>query len=379
MNHTKSFFMHRRMLRIASILMMLFMLVPLASGLANAAEPTLSQSSFIVSADAGTVTVTVKNATGSISVSTDSPGWLRGIVDGNRITVRFQKNDYVTPRNGKLTVQVGKKTLYISVRQVRKLLVKDKDSGAKITSGSFDGYPATKNIYLDATGAGTITATKNKDWINVSVSYGTVRISVKPNFSAGSRSGIVTIADGYNKMQFTVNQSKYSPSLHGGSFMFSVKPVSNDFKAAYQNMKSKKTPKDVTEADTRALIDQTLAYLGCKNTAKFPSWDFQYAGVLIDKYQQLGVANLYGGYDDKYNVVIVNLSNANTGELIAKTIIHELRHYWQYYEYGRYNGSYSEYVIKYGCVNYTSPSDTTQILEVDAHTFADKVVELLNK
>ena len=377
MNHTKNLSMHRGLLRTVAILMMLFMLVPLTSGLANAAEPTLSEGYMTVSAAAGTRTVTVKNATGTITASSDAPGWLSCTVSGNKVTVRFQQNQYAAKRSGTITVKVGTRKLFIFVYQVRNLVVKEKVSGNKLTQYSYDGYPASKVITLEAVGAGTITASKNRDWISVSVSSGKVNISVKPNYTSGPRDGRVTISDGYNKFEFAVFQKKFTPALHGTGFLFSVKAVPNSFKNAYKAVKAWKSPSDFNEAQFRNLIDETLAYLGYPDQASAPEWAIGNENALAAEYGD-SVRGLYSGYDSAHNLVIVNFDNANTGALIAKAVIHELRHYWQK-RYGKYNSSYTEYIIMYGNVYYTNADDTTQIAEVDAYTFTDKVIALLNK
>lgn len=376
MNHTKNLSMHRGLLRTVAILMMLFMLVPLTSGLANAAEPTLSEGYMTVSAAAGTRTVTVKNATGTISATSDAPGWLSCTVSGNKVTVRFQQNQYAAKRSGTITVKVGTRKLFITVYQVRNLVVKEKVSGNKLTQYTYDGYPASKVLTLEAVGAGTITASKNRDWISVSVSSGKVNISVKPNYTSGPRDGRVTISDGYNKIEFAVFQKKFTPALHGTGFLFSVKAVPNSFKNAYKAVKAWKSPDDFNEAQFRNLVNETLAYLGEGTDA--PGWDLDRGDGLFQKYGNSSVYNLYSGYDFEHNLVIINVDNANNGALIAQAVIHELRHYWQK-RYGKYSSSYTEYIIMYGRVYYTNPGDTTQILEVDAYTFTDKVIALLNK
>lgn len=376
--------MHRKLLRTIAILLMLFLLVPLTSGLANAADPpSLSQAYFTVNASAGTQKVTVKNPSGSISVSTDSPGWLSGSASGNTITVRYQANNNAMARSGTLTVSVGTKKLFIFVKQVRKLSVKNRNTGSATSQITLIGYPANDVVYYDVVGAGTISAKKDKDWMRVEVSSSAVKVYALNNFSGAERRGTVTISDGYNQFKLTVIQKMYKPSIYYDfGFMFSLQPVTSSMKTAYRELSNQWIQMNAFNEKLRVKAEnleaETMKYLGYTDTYNFPKIVFANTQEMKSKYEISNAENVYGQYRSKENIILININtNKNIAEL-TDTILHETRHYWQN-RYGSYNSSREKYLIRYGLVYYDNSGDAGQIAEVDARTFAKKVIEMLIK
>ena len=364
--------MHRKLLRTIAVLLMLFMLVPLTSGLANAADPYLSEGYVKVGPKAGTKTISVKNATGSVKASSNRD-WLTCSVQGSKVTLRYTENKTTVTRSGTVTITVGTKKLFVSFYQTHTVRVKKEGTTAYITEATFSGYPATDNLYLVADGEGTISATKDKDWINVSVAYGKIRITTKDNFAGYQRQGTVTIKDGYSEMKFTVIQKRFDPSLKPGDFIFSLNSVSDSYKKAYKAVKSHSKASDVKTEEVEALRRETLKYLGLSDKAipiKYIS-----AGVIAHDYGP-DFMQLNSGFEKTREFIFVNSNLVTTGEDYAYAIIHELRHYWQKH-YGAYNSTYAKYVIKYGWERYTNPEDHSQICEVDAYSFADRVITKL--
>lgn len=372
MNQT--FSLHRKTLRAIAVLLMLFMLVPLASGLANAADPYLSEGYVKVGPKAGTKTISVKNATGSVKASSNKE-WLTCSVKGSTVTLQYKHNTTLVSRDATVTISVGTKKLYLFLHQTHMVQVKKEGATSYITQASFSGYSANENLYLVADGEGTISVTKDKDWINVSVAYGKIRITTANNYTGAERKGTVTIKDGYSELKFWVIQKKFVPTLRKGEFMFTMKPVSDSFKKAYNAVKDHDVSRGVTKTEVEALKRATLEYLG----VPYNAFEIYLMGPLeIEKTFGKDALQLNSAYEKKQNFVFVNWDRVKTGEAYAYAIIHETRHYWQG-NYGAYNSTYTKYVIKYGWDHYKDPTDDTQICEVDAYEFADRVVELLKK
>ncbi len=366
--------------------------------------PSLSKTSVVMKGTISSVTITVRDANSFTSSVTAS--WLSKTVSGNKITLTTSINFGTANRYGYLNVTADGRTLKCLITQRPKIRTYTSRYGSEIDSKTVEGYSNSSTIYVSA--VGTISSKSTSSWIRTSVSGALVTISVDPNYTGGQRCGVIQISDGVDTKNFLVYQKMYIPSLYNHGYLFGTPQPSNALAQAYRAFYNGFVDSDIERY--APLNGVSLYHVLDKTGTKYidtpvstPVTQFFYNlmvavcneyGVSIPKeyvigdintLHQLGFANvesLYGGYDFQHDCMIINISliasDGYNAKTIAEAIFHELRHKWQYTK-ARYNNGRAEYLVHYGALHYTTASDTAQVTEVDARTYAAKMIEELNK
>ncbi len=376
----KKVWWRQRIARVLAVVLMFSMLLGVTSSPAlAAAKPSLTRTSAYAKGSGDSIVVTVCNAS-SFSVSVNQ-SWLSYSRSGNRITVKVAANNTSGNRYGCLTVKVGSTELKCTIIQRARIVASLTYGGSGVSSVSFVGgkdsgvnqVPARK---LFITASASITSTTSYSWIHVSVYGNAVTVSVDDNYSGYERRGSIGISDGVDQISLTVIQSTYG-SLYGGYTPPELGNISNDLVSAFRPFKS-----------PNAFIYNPVQYCIDLITATCNHYGVAMPGYAIGTQEELvqwlnlsaaeanAVAGLYAGYDKYNDLMIVNLSNAGTPELIAKAIFHELRHKWQN-KCCKYNKGRREYLMRYGMDHYTNAGDMNQNVERDARDYADKLYNTL--
>lgn len=381
---------------------------PVAVGDPTTVVPSLSVTSVVMKGTVSSVTITVRDAT-SFSSSV-SASWLSRTVKGDRITVTTKVNEGSGNRYGYLNVTADGRSLQCLIIQRPMIRTYTSSGGTEVHSHRFEGTNDSKTFYVRA--VGTVTAKPNNtySWLHVSVSGNQVTIKVDINYTGAQRSAVVEISDGVDVKNFGVYQKMFLPDIHGYGYLFGTPTPTSALIKAYKSFYNGKVAAaieaDFNNAGSCALYHSPEPFgNGLKNNQKstnatnyfyqFIKAACNYYGIAIPReyavadaltlyslgYDPAQFSTLYGGYDFKNDCMIINLTsigNDGTTMTIAEAILHELRHKWQYKK-ARFNNGRAEYIVHYGALHYTNANDTKQIAEVDARTFASKMIEELNK
>ena len=176
---------------------------------------TANATSLSFTYEAGSKTVTIQNAKGTLRVDrVNGVSWITGSVSGSKVTFKVTRNTDSGKRTGKMDItDTGSgQTIRISISQAGAPTPTPKPATAtptptKTPTPAPSMVVSTSNVTIAGTGGtkyvtvannrSTLRADKvsNADWISVSVSGSTVSFTVKKNPTRNARTGTVDITD----------------------------------------------------------------------------------------------------------------------------------------------------------------------------------------
>ena len=176
---------------------------------------TANATSLSFTYEAGSKTVTIQNAKGTLRVDkVNGVSWITGSVSGSKVTFKVTRNTDSGKRTGKMDItDTGSgQTIRISISQAGAPTPTPKPATAtptptKTPTPAPSMAVSTSNVTIAGTGGtkyvtvannrSTLRADKvsNADWISVSVSGSTVSFTAKKNPTRNARTGTVDITD----------------------------------------------------------------------------------------------------------------------------------------------------------------------------------------
>ena len=346
---------------------------------------------------------TVTLSGGSSYSATPSANWIHPNVSGNKLTIYVDYLDGTSSRAGTVRVKSGssEKVVYV-IQYPRIRAYASSSSSTEISSITILGVKNKINsvdttITVRSIGK-TLTATPKSPWLSVRVSGSSVVITANPNTSLAERRGSVVLSNGYETKTITVIQKAIVPDkMTTYSYMGPTTfTLSKDLKEAYTDIR-RSYWSNMTLPEQKKLLsalgDEMKKLLGISSsyTVTFDYGTRDYLNTHYSYLKENGVDPVLDGdigvtHQRGYHIyvfVVYDGDQTRIPQLAASTLIHEYRHAWQD-SIQKYNGTMIQYLFQYNNDHYIEPwvSDSdyrTQFVEMDAFTYAKKLIAALDK
>ena len=182
--------------------------VPITQAAGAAASLSISPTSSSVSADSGSVQITV-SSTGISEISYNVPGWVSyASKAGNVYTFNYTANTGSSQRTGTITFYGGGLSATYTLIQAAGA---SPSLTVSPTADSVSSNSGTYQVTVTATNIDTVTYNISDNWISYSSKVGDVyTFSYTANTSGSQRQGVVTFVGGGLSRTFTLTQSASS-------------------------------------------------------------------------------------------------------------------------------------------------------------------------
>ena len=263
-------------------------------------------------------------------------------------------------------------------------LVVKNSSGKVITKCTFVGGKDSGQIpkqVLTCVTSEKVSVLNYYDWINYYVEGNKITVWPNNNYTGESREGKLFIGTGSKTAAITISQRIFEPNVDAYGYFFGTPTVSKELINAYKPFTKTTDAHKIEKCEVFSLAWETCRVLKVSIPREFIVGTQEEIAQIVDEkklgYPRSYYANVYGKYDADNDVMFVNLSYAKDSLTLAKAVIHELRHKWQF-TYNFYYADRVQYLIRYNLENYKK-GDAKQIIEVDAMGYADRVVKEIER